>query len=143
MGTPLLALGPHIFEIAPLNFQQIERSTEALWPSISRFGGRPGRQFTGYGDDRLTITGLLFPDEMGGRAEYEAIRVTQAAANPVLMLGWATGLSMAATLFGRVVILNVQDTQSVINRQGFGRKIEFSIEVAPFSGDGKPVGLFG
>lgn len=143
MGTPLLALGPHIFEIAPLNFQQIERSTEALWPTISRFGGRPGRQFTGYGDDRLTITGLLFPDEMGGRAEYEAIRVTQAAARPILMLGWATGLSMAATLFGRVVILNVQDTQSLINRQGFGRKIEFSIEVAPFSGDGKPVGLFG
>ncbi|WP_273794364.1 phage tail protein [Brucella intermedia] len=143
MGTPLLALGPHIFEIAPLNFQQIERSTEALWPSISRFGGRPGRQFTGYGDDRLTITGLLFPDEMGGRAEYEAIRATQAAARPILMLGWATGLSMAATLFGRVVILNVQDTQSLINRQGFGRKIEFSIEVAPFSGDCKPVGLFG
>ncbi len=27
MGTPLLGLGPHIFEIAPLNFQQIERST--------------------------------------------------------------------------------------------------------------------
>lgn len=142
MGMPLLALGPHMFEIAPLNFQQIERSTEALWPTISRFGGRPGRQFTGYGDDRLTISGLLFPDEMGGRAEYEAIRVTQAAAQPVLMLGWATGLS-AASVFGRVVILSVKDTQSLINRQGFGRKIEFSIEVAPFSGDGKPVGLFG
>lgn len=143
MGMPLLALGPHVFEIAPLNFQQIERSTEALWPTISRFGGRPGRQFTGYGEDSITITGLLFPDEMGGRAEYEAIRVTQAAAKPVLMLGWATGLSMAASLFGRVVILNVQDTQSIINRQGFGRKIEFSIDVAPYHGDGKPVGLFG
>ncbi|MEN5279275.1 phage tail protein [Brucella sp. TWI432] len=143
MGTPLLALGPHIFEIAPLNFQQLERSTEALWPSISRFGGRPGRQFTGYGDDSMTISGLLFPDEVGGKAEFEAIRVTQAAAQPVTMMGWAIGMSMAANLFGRVVILNVQDTQSAINRQGYGRKIEFSIEVAPYHGDGKPVGLFG
>ena len=143
MGTPLLALGPHVFEIAPLNFQEIERSTKTLWPTISRFGGRPGRQFTGYGEDSITITGLLFPDEMGGRDEYEAIRVTQAAAKPVLMLGWATGSSMAANLFGRVVILNVQDTQSIINRQGFGLKIEFSIDVAPYHGDGKPVGLFG
>lgn len=143
MSTPLLALGPHIFEIAPLNFQQIERGTEALWPTISRFGGRPGRQFTGYGDDRVSISGLLYPDEIGGRNEYEAIRATQAAALPVLMLGWATGLSIAASLFGRVVILNVKDTQSSINRQGYGRKIEFSIEVAPYHGDGKPVGLFG
>ncbi|MEN5297866.1 phage tail protein [Brucella sp. TWI559] len=143
MAMPLLALGPHVFEIAPLNFQEIERTTEALWPTISRFGGRPGRQFTGYGDDSVTISGLLYPDEVGGRAEYEAIRTTQAAARPVLMLGWATGLSMAASLFGRVVILSVQDTQSIINRQGYGRKIEFSLEVAPYHGDGKPVGLFG
>ncbi|PRA87910.1 phage tail protein [Ochrobactrum sp. MYb29] len=143
MGMPLLALGPHVFEIAPLNFQEIERSTKTLWPTISRFGGRPGRQFTGYGEDSISISGLLFPDEMGGREEYEAIRATQAAAQPVLMLGWATALSMAASLFGRVVILNIQDTQSIINRQGFGRKIEFSIEVAPYHGDGKPVGLFG
>ncbi len=53
------------------------------------------------------------------------------------------GDQLLPTLLGRVVILNVQDTQSLINRQGFGRKIEFSIKVAPFSGDGKPVGLFG
>lgn len=143
MGTPLLGLGPHIFEIAPLNFQEIERVTETLWPSISRFGGRPGRQFTGYGDDRITISGLLYPDEVGGRSEYEAIRVTQAAAQPVTMMGWAIGLSTAASVFGRVVILSVGDTQSAINRQGYGRRIEFSIEVAPFHGDGKPVGLFG
>ena len=140
--TPLLALGPHIFEIAPLNFQEIERDTEAKWPAISRFGGRPGRQFTGSGEDPITISGLLFPEELGGRDEFEAIRTTQRAAKPVLLVGWSVAVSTAAQIFGRVVILRIRDRQTVISRSGHGRRLSFDIEVAPFPGDGKPVGLF-
>ena len=66
MSAPLLALGPHIFEIAPLNFQALERQTEALWPTVARFGQAPGRQFVGFGENRVTITGLLRPSEPGG-----------------------------------------------------------------------------
>jgi uncharacterized protein len=141
--TPLLALGPHVFEIAPLNFQAINRLTEAKWPAVARFGNAPGRQFTGYGEDPITISGLLYPDELGGRAELEAVRITQRAAQPVIMMGWSAQLSTAALIYGRVVILTVDDTQTSINREGHGRKIEFSIEVAPVGGSGRPVGLFG
>lgn len=137
---PLLALGPHVFEIAPLNFQEIQRTTEAKWPAIDRFGGAPGRQFTGYGENPVTISGLLFPEEMGGRAEYEAIRATQAAKRPVTMVGWST--ETAARVFGRVVILRVSDTQSFISRAGQGRRIEYEIDVAPHLGGGGRVGLF-
>lgn len=137
----LLSLGPHVFEIAPLNFQSIERSTEAKWPAIARFGNAPGRQFTGYGEDRITISGLLFPDELGGRAEFEAIRATQRAARPVTMLGWA-GAGIAARIFGLVVILSVSDSQTSINRDGVGRRLSYDIDVAPFVDGGKPIGLF-
>ena len=138
----LLALGPNMFEIAPLNFQSIERTTEAVWAAIPRFGAAPGRQFTGYGEDPIRISGLLFPDELGGRGEFEAIRLTQQAARPVTMMGWA-GSGMAARIFGLVVILSVSDQQTSINRQGVGRRLSFDIEVAPFVGGGKPIGLFG
>jgi len=140
--TPLLALGPHIFEIAPLNFQRIERETEVKWPAIARFGGRPGRQMTGFGEDPIRISGLLFPEEFGGREEFEALRATQLAARPVIMAGWALTGS-AARIFGRVVILRVRDVQDSINRDGFGRRLAFDIEVAPVSDGGKPIGLFG
>ena len=136
----LLALGPHVFEIAPLNFQEIERQTEAKWATIPRFGGRPGRQFTGYGEDPVTISGLLFPDEMGGRDDYEAIRTTQAAATPVMLVGWAT--TSAARIYGRVAILKVTDTQSIISSEGYGRKLAFDIEVAPVPDGGGRIGLF-
>ncbi len=139
---PLLALGPHVFEIAPLNFQAIDRETTVKWPAISRFGGRPGRQMTGYGEDPIRISGLLFPEELGGREELEAVRQTQRAARPVVMAGWS-GSGTAARIYGLVVIIAVRDQQTAINRDGFGRRIGYDIEVAPIGAAGKPIGLFG
>ena len=141
--TPLLALGPHVFEIAPFNYQQIQTVTEAKWPATPRFGKRPGRQFTGLGEDTIVISGLLYPDELGGREELDALRMTQKAALPVMMIGWSSTIATAAKVFGRVAILRIEDSQSSINRQGQGRRIEFSIEIAPIGDSGKPVGLFG
>lgn len=140
---PLLALGPHIFEIAPLNFQEIRSLTEVKWPATPRFGKRPGRQFTGYGEDPITISGLLYPEELGGREELKAIKLTAKAAQPIIMMGWSSLLTSAAEVFGRVVILSVDDSQTIISKSGYGRKLEFSIEVAPIGDSGKPVGLFG
>jgi len=139
---PLLALGPHVFEIAPLNFQAIDRETTVKWPAIPRFGGRPGRQMTGYGEDPITISGALYPDELGGRDEFDAVRATQQTAQPVLMVGWS-GSGMRARIYGLVVILTVRDQQTSINRDGFGRRLSYEIEVAPAGASGKPIGLFG
>ncbi len=139
--APLLALGPHIFQTTELNFQELKRSTEAKWPAIARFGGYPGRQFTGFGDDSIEISGLLFPDEFNDREQFEALRATQRGKRPVTLMGWAVG-SGAAEVFGRVVILKVDDTQSRINWRGAGRRIEYSVSLAPFTGGGKPIGLF-
>lgn len=141
--APLLSLGPHIFQVTELNYQSLKRKTEAKWPAISRFGGRPGRQFTGFGEDTITIDGLLFPEEFNDSEQFEALRVTQAAGKPVSMMGWALGEGMAAELFGRVVILTIEDDQTRIGRSGRGQRIEYSIALAPFSGEGKPIGLFG
>lgn len=126
---PLLALGPHVFEIAPLNYQRFERRSEVLFPTVPRFGQRPNRQHTGYGEDPVRIEGLLYPDEFGGRAEFDALRATQEAARAVLLMGWAGPTS--ARLFGRVVILSIDDRQSSINAAGQGRKLAFDIALAP------------
>lgn len=128
---PLLALGPHKFEIAPMSFQQLEDETVANWQAISRFGGRPGFQMTGFGEDPITISGLLYPEELGGREELDAIRETQKQGKPVLMIGWAGDERVAARVYGRVGIRRVQRTQTNINASGLGRKIAYSITVVP------------
>lgn len=130
---PLLALGPHKFEIAPMSFQQLEDETVANWQAIARFGGRPGFQMTGFGEDPITISGLLYPEELGGREELDAVRATQKRGLPVLMVGWAGDQSEKARVFGQVGIRRVQRTQTNINRSGLGRKVAYSITVVPTS----------
>lgn len=128
---PLLAIGPHKFEIAPMSFQQLEDETVAEWKAIGRFGGRPGQQFTGFGEDPIRISGLLYPEELGGRDAIDAIRETQRAKKPVLMVGWTTDERAAAKVFGRVAIKSVRRTQTNINAYGQGRKIAFDIGLVP------------
>lgn len=135
----LLILGPHIFEILPLNYQELDRTTTANWVSVSRFGGRAARQFTGFGEgDNLTISGVLFPEEFGGRAKYEAIRATQSLGIPIMMVG--LGAITGARVFGLVCIETVSDTQTHIAPNGQGRVLKFSIDVSPYGGG--PGGLF-
>lgn len=136
----LMALGPHVFEVLPLNYQELDRTTETVWASVPRLGARPARQFVGYGDDTLTISGVLFPEALGGRGAFEAIRATQAAATPIMLVGFGT--ASAGRVWGRVIILSVHDRQESIGRDGAGEILTYEIEVAPY-GDGPGASLFG
>ncbi len=140
MTNSLLRLGPHSFEIAPLNFQELSRETEVKWPAIPRFGGKPTRQMTGEGENDLTISGLLYPDDFGGRAELEALRATQLARKPVIMAGWAAGTSVV--VWGKVAILKIHDKQTYINERGQGRKVSFKIDIAPLPKLGEAGGFW-
>ena len=78
----------------------------------------------------MTISGLLFPEAIGGRADYEAIRATQGLGIPVTLVGM--GSSASARPFGKVVILSVSDTQTLIGPDGQGRILSFYIDVARY-----------
>lgn len=136
---PVLAIGPHIFETLPLSLQKISEATTANWPATKRFGVGPARQFTGRDEDSFEIEGLYFDQEFGGHAEYLALKATQAAGEPVELIGWAAS-GIAASVFGTVVILEVAATHSHIHFNGIGRKVEFNVKLAPFGGDGGPFG---
>lgn len=130
---PLLSLGSHVFEIAPFNYQQIERDTALQAPAINRFGGRPGRQVTGYGEDPITITGILYPDEIGGRNELAALRATQRAKRPVSMVGWSEDGTAKGQMLGQVLILSIKTTDTKINFSGQGAKVSYTLNLVPVS----------
>lgn len=140
-GAPILAIGPHIFASLPLSLQKITETTKANWPAVNRFSIGPARQFTGRGEDEFEIEGLYFDQEWGGHAEYLELKATQAAGQPVELLGAAAG-GLGASVFGTVVILEVGATHEYIDFSGIGRKVAFSVKLAPFGGDGAFGGLF-
>lgn len=139
MSWPLMALGPHVFEVLPLNYQRLERLTEALWASVPRLGVRPSRQFVGFGDDPLTISGVLLPGEFGGRSEFEAIRLTQAAGLPVPLVGF--GSDTTGRVWGLVIITLISDAQEEIGPDGSGQVLTYDIEVAAYDETGGTFGM--
>lgn len=137
---PLLAIGPHVFEIFPLNLQKIEEELKINWPAIARFGVAPARQFTGLGESSMKIEGLCFNEEFGGIENYRALQVTARAGRPVDIIGWGAGASYAAVL-GAACILGVGGAHEMLGPDGIGRKLTFTIELGAF-GDGAGGGLF-
>jgi phage protein U len=137
--SAILAIGPHIFEILPLSLQKLSEVTKANWPATKRFGVGPARQFTGRDEDSFDIEGVYYDQEFGGHADYLALKATQAAGEPVELLGRAAE-GAAASVFGTVVILEVSADHTHIHTTGIGRKVEFGIKLAPFGGDGGPFG---
>lgn len=128
-----IALGPNIFSCLPVTLQKITRETKSNWAAVARFGGDVARQFTGHGEHSMKLEGLVFNSHFGGFAQYEALPATQLAAQPVPLIGMASGFS--ATVFGLVVILSVSDIQEYLDRDtGVGKKLSFDVEVAPFGG---------
>lgn len=125
----LLRLGPVTFDIMPLNFQKIKRESEAFWPTIPRFGGRPGRQHTGFGENVLSIHGTLYPGEFGGQNKYEQLRYLVDRAEPVMMIGWAS--FSKAQVFGYFVVLKIPDSLDFFNQKGEPQKIIYNVDVAP------------
>lgn len=137
-----LALGPNIFQCLPVTLSKLTRDTKSNWAAIARFGGNVARQFTGHGEHSIKLEGLVYNSHFGGFGQYEGLRATQLAAQPVPLIGMSAGL--VGTVFGLVVILHVSDTQEYLDREtGIGKKLVFEVEVAPFGGDGPFGGLFG
>jgi phage protein U len=135
-----LKIGPHGFSILPMSYQTLGTKTGIHLPAINRFGNDDVRQFTGRPSPEFTIDGLLFPKELGGKDEYDAMRVTQARGQAVMMIGLAASIG---TSFGRVMIENVSDTQEEIDIDGLGKMVKFSVSIAGVPGTfGTPGGLF-
>lgn len=137
-----LALGPNIFQCLPVTLSKLTRETKSNWVPIARFGGHVARQFTGHGEHSVKLEGLVYNSHFGGFGQYEGLRATQLAAQPVPLIGMSAGL--VGTLFGLVVILHVSDTQEYLDREtGIGKKLVFDVELAPFGGESPLGGLFG
>jgi phage protein U len=123
MSNPLLALGHHTFEIGPLNYQELSREVELRWAVMKRLGAEPVYQAVGVGEVPMSISGLLFPEAIGGWDEYQALEATARLMQPVMMIG-GTG-----QVFGLVVITRVGQVHKHITAGGLPRMIEFSIDV--------------
>lgn len=126
----MMVLGLFVFGLETLAYEQFQRQTQWRHASISRVGAQPARQFTGRGDDTLTLPGVLVPGLAGTTLSLDTLRF-MADTGKAWPLVEGTG-----RLYGAWVIESLQETRTLFFRDGAARRIEFSLTLQRID-DGK------
>lgn len=131
--VPMLMLGTFQFSLNVAVFQEMQRSTEYKWPAQERFSQQQARQFTGMGDDTITLPGVIYPEYKGSTNAMKTLRGMAQQGQPYLLLD-GTG-----QIYGRWVVLRIEETRSVFAMFTQPLKIDFSVTLGFF--DGNPASL--
>jgi len=120
----MMSLGQFVFSLSTLAYQELQRRTSWKHASTSRVGGRNARQFTGAGDDTITLTGWFAPDQGIGKLSSLTELRTMGDEGDAYALVDGTG-----SVYGAFVIEGVDEGQSLHQKDGTPRRIEFTINL--------------
>lgn len=122
----MLMLGGFKFSLNTAVFQQQQRATHWRWPSQERVGQFDALQFTGPGEDRITLPGVVYPQFRGGYDQVATLRKIGDQGKPVRLI------SAAGEMLGVWVIESVEETASQFTALGAPRKQEFTVTIRKF-----------
>jgi len=117
----MMALGMFVFSLPTLAYQELQRKTDWKHPSTSRVGARNARQFTGKGDDTITLSGWIAPELTGSGYSLDALRLMGDTGKSWILIA-GTG-----RILGSYIITSMTDGRTVLAQNGDAGKIEFSI----------------
>lgn len=125
----LLMLGGFKFSLNTAVFQTLERSTSYRWPAQERLGKFDALQYTGPGDDRIRLPGVVFPDWRSDASQLEQLRRLAGQGRPLRLI-----LSSGQVL-GLWVIENIEEGQAFYKPDGTFRRQEFTVHIRKFGDD--------
>lgn len=119
-----MTLGQFSFEINTAAYQALRRNTDWRWPKQDRLTKTPIRQFVGSGDDKITLSGRIYPQHGGGLGQLDAMRRVAETALPLMLIDGE------GKVYGEYVIENISEMQSNILAGGKPRRIDFTMKIS-------------
>ena len=123
MAESMMILGRYAFGLNTAAFQELNRNTEWRWPSQDVFESRPALQFTGKGEDTITLPGIIFPEYWGGTGQLNTLRALGDEGRPLTLIDGR------GNVLGRWVITGVSERQSVFAAAGVPLRQEFTVSL--------------
>ena len=120
----MMTLGPVAFSVATTAFQRLRRVTAFRWPVIERVGRWPARQFTGPGQDQITLDGVIMPTYRGSAGSVEALRELALTGQPDQMSA-GTG-----KVYGLWCLSQVEEDRSGLFADGAPRRVAWVLQLA-------------
>ena len=120
----MMSLGQFVFSLSTVAYQELQRRTSWKHASTSRIGGRNARQFTGPGDDTITLTGWFAPDQgIGKLASLTELRTMGDDGDAYALVDGA------GKVYGAFVIEGLDEGQTLHQKNGTPRRVEFTLSL--------------
>ncbi|MBX9860690.1 MAG: phage tail protein [Sphingomonas sp.] len=119
----LAALGLFIFEFASWPFDELSRRSDWGHASAARTGARDALQFTGPGDESVSIGGKLAPEVAGS---FGAIDILRAMADEGDEYQFVLG---TGDVWGGYVIVGLDERRKYMLVDGTPRLIDFTVDL--------------
>jgi len=119
----LMALGMFIFSLPTLAHDELRRKADWLHARNARIGARDATQFTGPGDETISLSGSVHAEITDGRVSIDDLRA-MADAGEALPLTDGAG-----TIYGSFVITAIDERHSYLMADGRASRIDFGIDL--------------
>ncbi|EKU54491.1 phage P2 GpU [Acinetobacter sp. WC-323] len=117
----MMVLGLFVFSLRTAAYEELQRVTSWRHPSNSRIGNTPAYQFTGKGEDTITLKGTTYHELTHSRVTLDQIRA-MADTGKAYTLIEGTG-----KIYGLVIIESLDETKTYFFKDGAARKTDFTI----------------
>jgi phage protein U len=124
----LLALGMFIFSIDTLAFDDLNRKASWRHATSTRIGARDATQYTGPGEETISLPGSVFYEFGDGSVSIDDLR-TMANSGDAWSLVDGRGY-----VYGAYVITGIDDRAKGFFPDGTPRQIDFSIDLLRVDG---------
>lgn len=123
MNNVMLTFGAIAFDVSGATYQALRRATRFRVAALEHIGKRPGYQFTGRGEESITLSGVIMPTYRGRPAILDDLRALAATGEPQIL---AAGTGEA---FGRWFLDDLNEEQSGLFADGQARKVAFTVKL--------------
>lgn len=125
----MMKLGHYVFSVHRAAYQTLSRTTQYRWQAQERVGRLAAQQFTGRGEDSITLNGIIYPHFQGGLGQVYAMRIEAGRGRPLMLVD---GMGR---IWNRWVINQIEETQSVFDSDGRPRSVEFRLQLSRYGED--------
>lgn len=119
-----MSWGDILFQVQPLNFDEMDHQTETDWAHKEIAGAAIYREWVGENDELLHVRGKLFPYRIGGMAQIEKFDAYRRAGYANLIMR-GDGRTM-----GWFVCQKLTRNHSYISWEGVGQQVQFEAVMA-------------
>jgi phage protein U len=135
--SPIYFFVPHLDADTP-GFESLTRDSQYNWVNSERLSRDPAFQFTGIGEENITVEGKMYPYHFGGLNTIKLLREAGARGKPLALVRFyplTDPNGYGGDTLGNYVIKRVRTIETKIGRDAIARKIDFTLELAKYGDD--------